>query len=71
MVLSKMVEFNEEMKHTHAELKRLGAGTVLSKPAASPFVTHENLAFDRMIEVYEGSSNHTWEDDSNKDHNGH
>ena len=51
LVLDKMAKLQEEMKHTKIELKRRGIKTVASKPLGSPFVTRENSAFDRWIEV--------------------
>ena len=55
------------MKHTKMELKRLGVKTVATKPLRSPLVTRKNSAFDRLIEVCEGSPSHTWADDSEED----
>ena len=42
LVLDKMAELQEEMKHTKTELKKLGVRTAGTKPLASPFITREN-----------------------------
>ena len=67
LVLNRMAKLQEEMKHTKMELKRLGVNTVTSKPLGSPFVTRENSAFDRLMEVCERSAKHTWDNDSEDD----
>ena len=67
LVLHKMAELQEEMKRTKMELKRLGVKMIASKPLGSPFVTRENSAFDRLMEVCEGSAKHNWDNDSEDD----
>ena len=67
LVLEKRAELQEEMKQTKMELKRLGVKAVASKPLGSPFVTCKKSAFDRLIEVCEGSPAQTWANDSEGD----
>ena len=67
LVLDKMAEEQEETKNTTTELKTLGVKTVGAKPLGSLFVTRENSAFDRLIEVCEGFPAHAWADDSEDD----
>ena len=67
LVLDKMAELQEEINHTKTEVKKLGVKMVGTKPLGSPFVTLENAAFDRSIEVREGSPAHIWANDSEDD----
>ena len=67
LVLGKMAQLHEEMKHTNTELKKLGVKTVGTKPLGSPLLANENCAFDRLIQVCEGSPAHTWPGDSEDD----
>ena len=67
LVLDKKAELQEELKHTKMEWKKLDVMTVGTKPLGSPFVTRENSAFGRLIEVCEGSPAHTSADDSEDD----
>ena len=71
LVLGKMADLQEEMKHIKTELKRVGGKTFATKPLARPFVTRQKSAFDQLTEVCEGSPAHTWTNDlENDDANG-
>ena len=67
LVLDKMAELQEEIKHTKMELNRLGGKMVATKPFGSRFVTRESSSFNRLIEVCEGAPAHTWADDHKDD----
>ena len=67
LVLDKMAEEHKERKKTKTELKTLGVKTVGAKHLGSLFVTRENSAFDRLIEVCEGLPAHALADDSEDD----
>ena len=56
------------MKHTNMQLRSIGVKTVATKLLGSPFITRENYAFYRLIEVCEGSPAQTWADNSEDDY---
>ena len=67
LVPDKIAELQEEMKHTRMGLKRRGSKTFAWKPLGSPFLTRENSAFDRLVDVCEGTPSRTWADDHEDD----
>ena len=67
LVLDKMAKLQEEMKQTRVDPKRLGVKTLALKPLESLFVTRENSAFDRLMEICEGLPALTRADDSEDD----
>ena len=67
LVPDKMAKLQEEMKHTKMDPKRLGVKMLALRPLGNLFVTRENSAFDRLMEICEGLPALTWADDSDDD----